>query len=449
MSKTNDLTEGPVTGQLLSFAIPVLLGALFQQFYNLVDTAIVGRTIGVEALAAVGATGSITFLIIGFCNGMCSGFAIPIAQRFGAKDVKNLHKSVFNSIVLGAVMAIAVTIVTALLCMNILLWMNTPDNIIKMSYDYLLVIFLGIPVTIFYNLFAGIIRALGDSKTPLYFLIFSSVLNIALDYAMIVGLGMGTGGAGLATVLAQLIAAILCGIVMVRKYTILHMTRDELHTDREEIVHLLGMGLPMGLQYSITAIGSILLQTSINGLGSDYVAANTSAGRISLFCMQVFDALGVAMATFAGQNIGAKRLDRVSEGVRKSLLIGLVYDIVIFFVLYFTGDKLALIFVDASETAIIGYISMTLFYYGVFYVFLLILSILRFTIQGLGYSVMAVLAGVMEMIARGIMGVFIIPRVGYIAAILASPLAWFAACVFLIPAYFVIMRRLKRVIVAN
>lgn len=443
MSRINDLTEGNVTKQLVGFALPVLFGALFQQFYSLVDTAIVGKTISVEALAAVGATGSITFLIIGFCNGMCSGFAIPIAQRFGARDERGLRRSVINSLFLSAIMAIVFTVLTVIFCMHILRLMNTPEDIIQMSYDYLVIIFWGIPVTVFYNLFAGIIRALGDSKTPLYFLIFSSVFNIGMDYLMIVGLHMGTAGAGVATVLSQFVAVILCGFVMWRNYPILHMNKDEIGINGDEIKILLGMGFPMGLQYSITAIGSLLFQTAVNGLGSLYVAAVTSASKISLFCMQPFDALGVAMATFAGQNLGARKPERIREGVRKALLIGAIYSIIAFLVLYFAGGTLALIFVEGNNIELIDLIATVLFWYSLFYVFLMILSVLRFSIQGMGYSFIAVLAGVMEMIARGIMGVAVIPKYGFIAACLASPLAWFGACVFLVPTYFVIINKVK------
>lgn len=443
MSNTHDLTEGNVTKQLLTFTVPVMLGALFQQFYNIVDTAIVGRTLGVDALAAVGATGSIMFMILGLCNGVCAGCAIPMAQRFGAKDEHGLRKSVANSVWLGIMLAVVLTAVTVALCHNILDWMNTPANVIDKSYAYLIVIFFGIPVTIFYNMLASIIRALGDSKTPLYFLIFSSLLNIALDYLFILVFHMGTEGAGLATVLSQLVAAILCLVLMIGKYTILHMTKDEWHFDWSEIGRLASIGFPMGLQYSITAIGSVLLQTSVNGLGSDFVAAQTSGGKISVFAVCPLDSLGTALATFTGQNIGAKKLDRIDEGLKSSLIIGTIYSVVLFGVMFIAGDKFALIFVEPEKTAIIANIHKFLIANSSAYVLLLGVDVFRFMIQGMGFSYLAIISGVMEMIARGIMGIFFVSKLGFIAACFASPLAWVLADMFLIPAYIVLRKKVR------
>lgn len=442
-TKTKDLTVGNVTGKLITFAIPVMLGALFQQFYNIVDTAIVGKTLGVEALAAVGATGSIMFLIIGFCNGMCAGFAIPVAQRFGAKDNKGLRITVANCIWLGIGLSVFMTIATTLLCSSILKWMSTPSNIIDMSFSYLIIIFAGIPATVFYNLFAGIIRALGDSKTPLYLLIFSSVLNIGLDYLFILVFGLGTGGAGLATISSQLIAAVLCGYLLYKNYPLIHGDKDEKMPNSDVIYKLLGMGLPMGLQYSITAIGSILLQTSVNGLGSDYVAAMTSGGKINVFAMSPFDSLGTALATFAGQNIGAKKPERVDIGVRNSMIMGCIYTVLLFILMYFTAEKIALVFVDATETAIIANIRLFLLINTSLYVFLLGVSVFRFAIQGMGFSRLAIISGIMEMIARGMMGLFVVPKYGFLLACFASPLAWFMACCFLVPAYMHIRKKIR------
>lgn len=444
-TNTKDLTEGNVTGKLISFAIPVMLGALFQQFYNIVDTAIVGKTLGVEALAAVGATGSIMFLIIGFCTGMCAGFAIPVAQSFGAKDNKSLRINVVNCLWLGLGLSIVMTILTTLMCSSILRWMSTPENIIDMSYKYLFVIFCGIPATVFYNLFAGIIRALGDSKTPLYMLIMSSLINILLDYTFILVFNMGTAGAGLATIVSQLLAAIICGYLMIKNYPMLRTEKTERKPNNEVILKLLGMGFPMGIQYSITAIGSILLQTSVNNLGSDYVAAMTSGGKINIFAMSPFDSLGTALATFAGQNIGAKKPERVDIGVRNSMIMGTIYTVFVFLTMYFFADKLALIFVDADQTAIIANIRLFMICNTSLFVFLLGVSVFRFAIQGMGFSSLAVVSGFMEMIARGLMGLFVVPRFGFIAACFASPLAWFLACCFLVPAYMAVRKKVRNV----
>lgn len=441
---TRDLTQGSITKHLISFSIPVLLGLLFQQFYNIVDTAIVGKILGVDALAAVGATGSVMFLILGFCNGLCAGVGIPISNRFGAKDEKGVRKCVVNSYYLGAAVAVIMTISTMLLCRSILKWMNTPANITEMSYDYLFIIFCGIPVTILYNLLSSIIRALGDSRTPLYFLVFSSLLNIALDYICIVYIHMGTGGAAFATVASQLAAALLCAVYMKGKYKILKTVREERRPDTEEMRRLFGAGAPMGLQYSITAIGSLILQTAVNGLGSEYVAAMTSGGKISMFLACPSDALGTFLATFTGQNMGAGKIKRIDEGLKKSLMVGAVYMLIVAVLIEFFGDKLALIFVDKEESAIIANVHLFLRRNTEFYLFLLGVNTFRFVIQGMGFSNLAMLSGLMEMIARGIIGFILVPRYGFTLAVLASPMAWVMACMFLIPAYLYLKGRVSR-----
>ena len=310
------MTNGSPMKLILGFSVPLLFGFLFQQFYNMVDTIIVGKCLGVSALAAVGSTGSINFMIIGFCTGACSGFAIPVAQKFGAGDYTGMRKFVANAGWLSAVFAAVMTTIVGLLCMNILQWMNTPEDIIQGAYDYIFVIFLGIPVTYLYNMLAGIIRSLGDSKTPVYFLLLSSLMNIGLDFFTILVLGMGVGGPALATVISQGISAVLCLIYMIRHYPILHMKNGEWKPDGRMLGTLCSMGIPMGLQYSITAIGSVVLQTAVNSLGSMAVAAVSTGSKVSMFFCCPFDALGGTMATYAGQNVGAKKLDRVKEGLK-------------------------------------------------------------------------------------------------------------------------------------
>ena len=355
-SEVKDLTVGSPMKLILSFAVPMLLGFLFQQFYNMVDTIIVGKCLGVSSLAAVGSTGSINFMIIGFCTGACSGFAIPVAQKFGAGDYKGMRKFVANAGWLSAVFAVVMTTVVGALCMNILQWMNTPEDIIQGAYDYIFVIFLGIPVTYLYNMLAGIIRSLGDSKTPVYFLLLSSLLNIGLDFFTILRLGMGVGGPALATVISQGISAVLCLIYMIRHYPILHMKDEEWKPDGRMLGTLCSMGIPMGLQYSITAIGSVVLQTAVNSLGSMAVAAVSTGSKVSMFFCCPFDALGGTMATYAGQNVGAKKLDRVKEGLKAASLIGIVYSLIAFVILFFGGKHIALLFMDADQTEIKQYV---------------------------------------------------------------------------------------------
>lgn len=443
-TKVKDLTVGSPLKLILGFCIPIFFGMMFQQFYSVMDTMIVGQTLGVDALAAVGATGSITFLIIGFCNGIASGFAIPVAQRFGAKDEKGLKLAIANSVYLGIILCVVITLIVTALCRSILEVLNTPADIIDGSYAYLIVILWGIPVTFFYNLFSGIMRSLGDSKTPVFFLVMASVINIVLDYVFIMGLGTGVEGAAYATVISQLIAMILSGIFMLKKYAVVHMTKYERRMDFHCMTQLLYMGIPMGLQYSITAIGSVILQTAVNGLGSNAVASVTTGGKIACFFLVLFDALGSTMATYGGQNVGAKRLDRVSKGLFIACAIGMIYSVFASAVLAIFGDKFALLFVDAKEKEIIANVALYLKIESGFYVLLTLVNCIRFMIQGMGFSFLAVIAGVMEMIARALVALVLVPAFGYAGACLASPIAWILADAFLIPAFFYVRRKLQK-----
>ncbi|MCI7795517.1 MAG: MATE family efflux transporter [Lachnospiraceae bacterium] len=442
-SEVKDLTTGSPLKLILGFAVPMLLGYLFQQFYNMVDTIIVGQCLGVTALAAVGSTGSINFMINGFCMGVCSGFAIPVAQKFGAGDYRGMRKFVATSAWLAVVFSAVMTAVVGILCMDILRWMDTPSDIIDGAYQYIFVIFMGIPVTYLYNLLAGIIRSLGDSKTPVYFLLLSSVLNIGLDLITILVLGMGVGGPAYATVIAQGFSAVLCLIYMLRHYPILKMTAEEKKFDRNMAGVLCAMGIPMGLQYSITAIGSVILQTAVNSLGSLAVAAVSTGSKISMFFCCPFDALGGTMATYAGQNVGAKKLDRVVEGVKTASLIGFAYSLAAFAVLFFAGDRLALLFMDSGETELIRQVHLFLIGNSLFYIPLTLVNVVRFAIQGLGFSTFAILAGVCEMIARALVGIFLVPAFGFLPACFASPLAWIFADLFLVPAFGHCIKKLK------
>lgn len=440
-----NMTEGKPIKHILRFFFPLLFGMLFQQFYSLVDTAIVGKFLGPYDLAAVGATGSVNFLILGFCMGVCNGFSIPIAQKFGAEDESGLRRFVANSVWLAVIFAIVMTISVSFMCRQILVWMDTPADIIDRSYDYILVIFIGIPVTYLYNLLSGIMRALGDSRTPLIFLILSSVLNIIFDILAILVLGMGVGGAAGATVLAQGISGILCLLYMRKKFTVLHLTREEWRLNGHCVVRLLGMGIPMGLQYSITAIGSVILQRAVNRLGATAVAAIASGGKISMFLCCPFDAMGSTMATYAGQNLGARKLKRVDEGIFSCSALALVYSAVAFVILALFGKYFALLFVDAAEGRLIETIAQFLWWNGLFYFPLALVNIVRFTIQGLGFGKLAILAGVCEMIARSVVGFWFVPVFGFTAACLASPVAWVLADLFLIPAYFLVIRHLRNI----
>ena len=444
-SKTRDLTSGAPMGLLLSFMLPLLLGMLFQQFYNMVDTVVVGKALGVQALAGVGSTGSISFLVLGLCNGICAGFAIPVAQRFGRRDYDGVRKFVGNMILLTAVLAGIITLVTTANCRNILIWMKNPEDTFQFAYDYILLIFLGIPATMLYNLLSGVIRSLGDSKTPLAFLILSSLLNVALDVLFIVLFRMGVAGAGWATLLSQLISGLMCLGFIIKRFPLLHLGREDLQFRWVYARHLLNMGLPMGLQYSITAIGSILLQTAVNGLGANAMAAVTAGSKVYMLCACPYDAIGTTAATYAGQNLGAGKPERVHEGVRACTVLGVIYAAVIFLAMYFWGGQLSLLFLDtkdAAAVAAIGGLSRQFLLTNLaFFVPLLFVNLLRFTIQGLGFSEFAVFAGVFEMVARGVFGLCLVPWLGFPAVCFASPAAWVMADLFLFPAYYSCMKK--------
>ena len=430
-----DMTNGSPSKHILGFAVPMLFGMLFQQFYNLVDTIIVGKTLGVEALAGVGATGSINFMIIGFCMGVCNGFVIPVAQCFGAKKPSDLRKYVFNGYICSVVFAIVLTLASVIFCRKILIVMNTPADIIDHAYNYIVVIFIGIPTVFLYNMVSGVIRSLGDSKTPVVFLVLSSIINVVLDFFLILVCKMGVAGAGWATVTSQLISGLTCLIYMYKKYDILKGGKSERVLDRRFITNLCMNGVPMGLQYSITAIGSTILQAAVNTLGSTYVAAMTAGSKMFNFTCCPFDALGSTMATYAGQNVGAAKIKRLGQGVRSAMIIGSVYSVLSLIALYFTTDYIALLFVNASETTIIALTRQFILASACFYIPLTGVNVVRFCIQGMGFSVFAISAGILEMIGRAFAAIILIPNIGFMGACLASPIAWIAADAFLFPAF--------------
>lgn len=436
------MTNGSPMKLIVGFAFPLLFGFLFQQFYNLVDTLIVGRFLGVNDLAGVGATGSINFLIIGFCMGICSGFSIPISHKFGARDEEGVRRYVANAAWLCVAFAAVLTLLTTRFCRQILELMQTPEDIIDSAFAYIFVIFLGIPATFLYNMVSGVIRALGDSKTPVIFLVLSSFINIGLDLVFIIYLKMGVMGAALATVIAQVIAGVGCLLFMIWKFEILHIRKNEWVADRDMMLVLCGMGVPMGLQYSITAIGSVILQSATNMLGSGAVAAVTAGGKIGGFLACPFDALGSTMATYGGQNVGAGRLERLGKGLKSCVILGIGYALLTLGVVFLGGEVLARLFVESSEVEIIENVKLYLLFNTASYSLLALVNIVRFLIQGMGFPTFAILAGVLEMIARTIAGIVLVPRLGFVGVCLGNPAAWILADAFLIPAYFIVKKRL-------
>ena len=431
MSKVKEMTTGPALPLIFSFTMPLLLGNLLQQTYSLIDASIVGKFLGINALASVGASTSV--------------FGIPVAQKFGARDYATMRRYVTVALQLALVMSVAIAAISGYYCRDILRMMRTPDLIFDGAYDYLLVTFIGIPCTFFYNLLASIIRALGDSKTPFWFLLLSTVLNVFLDLFCILVLGWGVMGAAIATVVSQGISALLCYFYMIRKFPIL---RPESADDRK--FHsglartLLAMGVPMGLQFSITAIGSIMLQSANNALGTTCVAAFTSAIRIKMFFICPFESLGIAMATYGGQNYGAGKPERVWQGVKVSSAMMFAYALVVAAILLLFSRQLALLFVDPHETEILDKAALYLHVSCFFFPILGLLCILRYTIQGVGFSNFAMFSGVMEMIARTLVSFYAVPAWGYLAVCFGDPTAWIAADLFLVPAFWYVYKQIKK-----
>ncbi|WP_301869026.1 MATE family efflux transporter [Bacteroides caecimuris] len=444
MATSKEMTTGRALPLLVNFTLPLLLGNILQQTYSLVDAAIVGKYLGIHSLAAVGASSSVIFLILGFCNGCSCGFGIPVAQKFGARDYSLMRRYIFVSLKLSLLLSIVIALVTSLYCADILRIMQTPENIFDGAYAYLLVTFIGVPCTFLYNLLSSIIRALGDSKTPFWFLLFATVLNILLDFVCILVLKWGVLGAGIATVVSQGISALLCYFYMFRHFQILKPTPEERKYQGALARKLLKIGIPMGLQFSITAIGSIMLQSANNALGTACVAAFTSAVRIKMFFLCPLESLGITMATYSGQNYGAGKPQRILEGIKSSVWIMLLYTVLTFIILMSSSRLLALLFVDPTETMILLNTELYLHISAYFFPVLGLLCILRYTIQGVGFTNLAMLSGVSEMIARTLVSILAVPAFGYLAVCFGDPMAWIAADLFLIPAFIYVYRKIRK-----
>lgn len=443
MAKTRDMTQGSPTKLILGFFFPILFGGIFQQVYNMVDTIVVGRFLGVDALAGVGSTGPLNFLVLGFCMGVCTGFAIPVAQKFGEGDYAGLKRFVVNAILLSGILAVVITLVVSLLCRNILQWMNTPSEIMHYAYNYMIVIFLGIPVVFMYNILFGIIRSLGDSRTPVYYLVISSLLNVGLDLLFILVFRTGVEGAALATVISQLVASLLC-VRYIRHSHVLIFEKKDWYLEKNYISKLLNMGLPTGMQYSITAVGSIILQTGVNGLGPAVVASVSTGNKLLQLMGCPFEALGSTMGTFAGQNVGARKLKRINKGLVRSSVLGITYSLLALLLVTLFANPMLQLFIGDGDASILADARQFVVTNVSFYASLVFVQVVRFSIQGMGFSKQAVFAGVFELVARTVAGMVLIPIFGFAAVGYASPLAWIAADLFLFPAYFWVMRKLKK-----
>lgn len=440
---TKSMTEGSPVRLILGFALPLLAGNLFQQMYNLVDAAIVGRFLGDEKLAAVGASSSVQFMVLGFCIGICCGFGIPVAQRFGAKEYGKMCRYIFNGAILTAFFGVVLTAFCAWQCHGVLYLLSTPEVIYPDAYQYLLIIFLGIPFTLLYNYLSAILRSVGDSRTPFLFLVISTVLNIVLDLVCIIGLGLGCAGAALATITAQAISGILCLFFIWRRVPILHPEKRECQPDIKVMQRLLWLGVPMGLQYSITAIGSMVLQSANNGLGQVYISAFTAGMRIKQFLMCPFDALATAVSTFCSQNLGAGKMDRIRSGLKRGVGIGVTYGILSGLILIFAGRKLSLLFISRESVAVLDASAKYLRCMGLFFWSLGILNVCRMCTQGLGYSGRTIFSGAVEMVARIFVSLVFVPMFGYSAICFADQSAWVSACIYIVPTLLFCLHKLE------
>ena len=434
-----DMTTGNPGKMILDFTIPIFIGNVFQQFYSMADTVIVGKFVGTRALAAVGSTGTISFLIIGFVLGMTAGFTVLTAQKFGAGDMDAMRQTVGSAAVLSVVMSVILTVIGMAGMKPLLTFMHTPADIFADAYAYIMIICAGIFAQMLYNLLASILRALGNSKIPLYFLTFAALLNILLDLVFIIVFRMGASGAAYATVISQGVSGFLCLIYIMKKVPILHLKKDDWKPKRYLLWTQLGIGFPMALQYSITAIGTMMVQTSLNLLGSVQVAAFTAACKIEQVVTQAYVAMGTTMATYCAQNMGAGKVKRIRQGFKAATIMGSIYSIVVAVLIMTVGKYMTYLFLSGDVTEIMNLVDVYLKCVGVFFIPLAIVNLYRNGIQGMGYGLLPMMAGVAELFGRGVVAVIAANYKSYVGVCLASPAAWVMAGGLLIIMYYYIM----------
>ena len=444
-SGTTDLTVGKPLFQILRFALPLVLGTLFQQLYSFADTVIVGRCLGTDALGAVGTTYSLNFLILGFVQGACVGFGIPVAETFGAKDKGGLRKYLFNGALLCVVLSVVFTIFTTLMAGPLLQLIHTPEELYADAVLYIRIIFLGIPATVLYNYASSVLRAMGDSQHPFYFLLAASVLNIGLDYLLIVPMGMGVDGAAIATVLSQLLSGGLCAFwffTRTAKQEELTFRGQSSLLSAGHCKRLAYIGFPMGFEYSVSAIGAVIMQDAINLLGSTAVAAQTAGEKIRQMFTLPMESVGMAMATYVGQNHGAHRTDRIKQGIKDGCTIQLTYCVAAWVVILFVKPYAVGLVLGDAEPAVTAGAIQYLAIMSLLFCFHGLLMIFRNTLQGLGYSVQAIISGVGELIGRSLGGLLAVKTgLGYVGICLSNPFAWGLAMLYCM---FMVRRMLKR-----
>ena len=435
-----DMTTGSPMKIIFNFTLPIFIGNVFQQFYNMADAVIVGKFVGNKALAAVGSTGTIMFLIYGFVVGMTAGFTVLTAQKFGAGDMPAMRRTVVGASFLSLVVGLVLTAAFMVFMKPWLVLMHTPEDIFADAYAYIMIISAGILAQMLYNLLASILRALGNSRVPLYFLILAALLNIVLDLVLIIVFHMGAAGAAVATVISQGISGVLCLFYIIRKVPLLRLTRDDRHLSGDLLRTQIRIGIPMALQYSITAVGTMMVQSALNILGSTLVAAYTAAGKIEQIVTQAYVAMGTTMATYGAQNMGAGDVSRIRQGFKASTIIGVIYAIVSAALVMTVGKYMTYLFVSEDVALIMDSVNTYLICVGIFFIPLAIVNIYRNGIQGLGYGLLPMMAGVAELVGRGVVAVIAAGQKSYLGVCLASPAAWVLASLLLIGMYYYVVK---------
>lgn len=435
-----DMTTGSPMKIIFNFTLPIFIGNVFQQFYNMADAVIVGKFVGNKALAAVGSTGTIMFLIYGFVVGMTAGFTVLTAQKFGAGDMPAMRRTVVGASFLSLVVGLVLTAAFMVFMKPWLVLMHTPEDIFADAYVYIMIISAGILAQMLYNLLASILRALGNSRVPLYFLILAALLNIVLDLVLIIVFHMGAAGAAVATVISQGISGVLCLFYIIRKVPLLRLTRDDRHLSGDLLRTQIRIGIPMALQYSITAVGTMMVQSALNILGSTLVAAYTAAGKIEQIVTQAYVAMGTTMATYGAQNMGAGDVSRIRQGFKASTIIGIIYAVVSAVLVMTVGKYMTYLFVSEDVALIMDSVNTYLICVGIFFIPLAIVNIYRNGIQGLGYGLLPMMAGVAELVGRGAVAVIAAGRKSYLGVCLASPAAWILASLLLIGMYYYVVK---------
>lgn len=441
-----NMTQGNPMSIILKFTLPLFVGNLFQQIYNTVDTMIVGQYLGESALAAVGSTGTLMFMIIGLSNGLCTGFTVLTSQKFGEGNEEDTRRSVANGTILSAAVVIVMTLLSVMLMPVILRWMNTPSNIYDDAYAYINVICLGIVANVAYNYLASCLRAIGNSRIPLVMLIFSALLNVVLDIVLIRGTSLGVAGAAWATNIAQAVSAVLCLVYIIKKEPILKPERKMFRLTGSCTRHQLSVGIPMALQFGITGSGTVVMQAAINLFGSTAVAAYSAASKITSLLMQGAVSVGQTMATYSGQNFGAVRIDRIRKGVRCALVIDVVYAVTAGLLAY-AGLPLFMKFFFNKEADMVQMMEYARTYMGIsvsFYVPLSVIFNFRNAMQGCGYGFLPMMGGVVELVARLVCALLAMRSLNYILACFCDPAAWLAAGIFTAVSYLFVIKSLER-----